>query len=76
MVGISTMFTKQHYVLDVVSGALLAYVAYRIFVRDYHRLNTPERERRLAPLLALGAIGAYGLIVAIMWFAYRLGVSV
>jgi membrane-associated phospholipid phosphatase len=76
MVGMSTLYTKQHYVLDVISGALLAYVAYRIFFRDYPRLNTPEPERRLAPILALGALGTYGVIVAIMWFAYLRGVVI
>lgn len=76
MVGISTLYTKQHYALDAFSGVLLAYVAYRIFVRDYPRLNTPELERHLAPILALGAVATYGLMVTIMWIAYRLGVVV
>ena len=76
LVGISTLYTKQHYVLDVISGALLAYVAYRVFLRGYAREATPEFERRLAPRLALGAIGTYGLMVAIMWIAYLNGVEI
>jgi membrane-associated phospholipid phosphatase len=76
LVGISTLYTKQHYVLDVISGALLAYVAYCVFLRGYPREATPEIERRLAPRLALGAVGTYGLMVAIMWIAYLNGVVV
>lgn len=76
LVGISTLYTKQHYVLDVVSGALLACVAYRVFLRGYPREATPELERRLAPHLALGAVATFGLMVGIMWIAYLNGVVV
>jgi membrane-associated phospholipid phosphatase len=76
LVGVSTLYTKQHYVLDVFSGALLAYVAYCVFVRSYPREATPEQERRLAPHLAIGAVGTYGLMLAIMWIAYLNGVVV
>jgi len=31
MVLLSTLFTKQHYIADVVAGTILAYVSYRIF---------------------------------------------
>ena len=76
LVGISTLYTKQHYVLDVISGALLAYIAYRVFLRGYPREATPQLERHLAPHLALGAVGTYGLILGIMWIAYLNGVVV
>jgi len=32
LIGLSTLFTKQHYVLDLVAGSLLAYAAYRLGV--------------------------------------------
>lgn len=76
LVGISTLYTKQHYVLDVISGALLAYIAYCVFLHGYPREATPDFERRLAPYLALGAVGTYGLLVVIMWIAYLNGVVV
>ena len=69
-VGISTLYTKQHYVADVIAGILLAGVAYVLLVRRYPREAVPERERRLAPALALGAAGLYGLFVAGLWFVY------
>lgn len=76
LVGIATLYTKQHYVLDVIAGTLLACIAYRVFLRGYPREATPELERRLAPHLALGAVAAYGLLVGIMWVAYLNGVIV
>ena len=73
LVATSTLFTKQHYVLDVAGGIALASIAYVIFLRTYPRGATPERERRLAPALAACAFGAYGSIVAILWLAYAIG---
>jgi len=72
LVGLSTLYTKQHYVLDVIAGILLAYVAYVVFLRSFPREDVPERERRLAPALALGAAGIYALIVAGLWFVYAI----
>lgn len=71
-VALSTLFTKQHYVLDVLGGMVLAYVAYRVFLRSHPRETIPERERRLAPAFALVATGMYGLIVAGLWVIYAL----
>ena len=76
LVAASTLYTKQHYVVDVVTGAALGYGAYLAFVRSYARDATPAIERRLAPYLALGAVTTYGLLVAIMWIAYSNGVVI
>ena len=35
LIGVSTLYTKQHYAVDVVTGALLAYVVYFVVLRDY-----------------------------------------
>ncbi|MBC8022479.1 MAG: phosphatase PAP2 family protein, partial [Burkholderiales bacterium] len=69
-VALSTLYTKQHYVLDAIAGAVLAYGAYFVFLRDYPREATPEPERRLAPLLALAAFAIYGLIVIVFGVLY------
>lgn len=74
--GASTLFTKQHYVVDVIAGAILAYAVYLVFLRGYPREATPEFERRLAPVLALAAFGMYGLIVAGLWFLYAFKVDI
>ena len=75
-VGLSTLFTKQHYVADVVGGAMLAGLSYVVFIRSYPRAAAPAGERRLAPNLAIAAAGVYGILLAIMWGAYALGVVV
>ena len=72
VVAVSTLYTKQHYVLDVIAGMFLGHAAYVMFLRSYPREAVPERDRRLAPVLALGSIGIYGLIVAGFWFVYAL----
>jgi membrane-associated phospholipid phosphatase len=73
LVGASTLFTRQHYVLDVVAGALLAWVACAVFLRGSRREGLPELERRLAPVLAAALLGAVALGVAGFWVVYRLG---
>jgi membrane-associated phospholipid phosphatase len=72
LVAVSTLYSKQHYVLDVIAGILLACVAYLVFLRDYPREKIPELDRRLAPVFALGTLGVVGLGVACFWVAYRL----
>ncbi len=73
LVALSTLFTKQHYVLDVVAGAVLAVVAYGIFVARCPAHQIPDLDRHVAPALALfvSAIVAGGLGVS--WLAYLLG---
>jgi membrane-associated phospholipid phosphatase len=71
LVALSTLFTKQHYVLDVVAGMLLGIAAYAVFLRDIPR-ETPELDRRLAPLFAAGILGVAGIVVGGAWIAYRL----
>lgn len=70
-VGLSTLLIKQHYVLDVLAGVLLALVAWAIFLRRYPRAATPERDRRAAPVVAAGLGGLLGLVVLCGWVVYR-----
>ena len=71
LVGVSTLFTKQHYVVDVVAGLFLAWLAYAVFLRGYPRQGIPELDRRVAPVLALGLLGIVGLGVAGFWVLYQ-----
>jgi membrane-associated phospholipid phosphatase len=75
LVALSTLFTKQHYVLDLVAGILLALVAHLIFLHGYPRANIAEAERRVAPALALAVGGVVAVGLACFWVAYRLGVG-
>lgn len=70
LVALSTLYTKQHYVADVVAGVLLAFAAYVVFLRNYRRERVPELDRRLAPVLALCVSAIVGLGIATFWVAY------
>lgn len=72
LVGLSTLFTKQHYVADVIAGIVLASGAYLVFLRGHSRDAVPEIDRRVAPLLTLIAIGVSGLGVAALGVVYLL----
>ena len=71
LVAISTLFTKQHYVADVIAGIALAVMAHAVFLGSYARANIPETESRLAPALALFVGGIVGLGLAGFWVAYQ-----
>ena len=75
LIGVSTLYTKQHYVVDVIVGALMAYLAYVLFLRSYSREAIAESERRLAPFRALRVIPIFGIMVAGYWVAYRMGMA-
>jgi membrane-associated phospholipid phosphatase len=75
LVAVSTLFTKQHYVADVVAGVLLALVAYGVFIHGLPRERTPELDRRLAPVFALVLMGVSGAGVLGAWVVYALSRS-
>jgi membrane-associated phospholipid phosphatase len=72
LIGVSTLYTKQHYVVDVIAGALAAYVAYVFFLRNHPREAVAELDRRRAPVRAMAAIGIFGFMIASFWVAYHL----
>lgn len=75
LVAASTLFSKQHYVLDVVAGTLLGALAYALFLRSFPRRQVPESDRRMAPVLALVTATIVGLGFACFWVAYQLKFS-
>ena len=76
LIGVSTLYTKQHYVADVIAGALSAYVPYALFLRRYPREAATEIDRRRAPVRALVVIGIFAIMVAGFWVAYRIQMDV
>jgi len=72
LIGVSTLYTKQHYVVDVIAGAAEAYVAYVLFLRSYPREAAADNDRRRAPLRALVVVGIFGVMVAGFWVAYQI----
>lgn len=73
LVGLSTLYTKQHYIADVLAGIGLALVAYHVFLRDVSRVEVPELDRRLAPVFALGTLGIVTVGTLCFWAVYQLG---
>jgi len=73
LVAVSTLYTKQHYVADVIAGALMAWAAYGVFLRGCPRAAVPEIDDRIVPVVVLGFAGMHALAVAGFWVAYRLG---
>ncbi|HEU5162755.1 MAG TPA: phosphatase PAP2 family protein [Thermoanaerobaculia bacterium] len=71
LVAISTLYTKQHYVADVVAGIALAFLAYAIFLRRYPRERVPDLDRRLAPVLAALLLALIGVGLGCFWIAYK-----
>jgi membrane-associated phospholipid phosphatase len=75
LVALSTLFTKQHYVVDVAAGVLLAGAAWVIFLRSAPP-DAPDADRRAAP--ALAALVLAGIAAALLgfWIAYRAGARI
>jgi membrane-associated phospholipid phosphatase len=71
LVAVSTLFTRQHYVADVVAGVAMALLAYVFFLRDRGRAAAPESDRRDAPALAAVLMAFAGVALAGFWVAYR-----
>jgi membrane-associated phospholipid phosphatase len=72
LIGVSTLYTKQHYIVDVIAGILLAYAAYFLFLRNYPTQEIPELDRRAAPVLAVVTLGIVGVGITIFFVVYQL----
>jgi len=73
-IGVSTLYTKQHYVVDVIAGIAIAYAAYILFLRGFPHENIAHIDRELAPKRALQGAWLYCVIVGLLW-TYRLAVT-
>jgi len=69
-ISASTMFVKQHYLADVLSGAALAVAAWWFLVRPVPVTRVPFSWRRIVPL-ALAQVVLYG----VLWGLYQLDVT-
>lgn len=69
LVALSTLFTRQHYVLDVAAGVLLAWAAYVVFLRNCGQDGAAALDRRVAPAVAAWTGVMVGAAFACAWFA-------
>lgn len=74
LVGLSTLFTKQHYVLDVAAGLVLGAVASAVLLRGVSK-SIPAADRDLAPSLAIFTFTIPAALFAAAWVVYQLAVS-
>jgi membrane-associated phospholipid phosphatase len=73
LIGVSTLFTKQHYVVDVIAGTMMAGIGYLLFLARFPRALVPDRDRIHAPRRALVALGIYAIFAAGVWILYASG---
>jgi membrane-associated phospholipid phosphatase len=76
MVGVSTLFTRQHYILDVIAGIFLAFAAYAVFLRKTRREDVPELDHRAAPALAFVVAGIVVVFIGCYGVLFGAGVEV
>jgi membrane-associated phospholipid phosphatase len=70
LIGLSTLFTKQHYVVDVITGALMGWLAYMVFIRAHERQSIAPAVRSGAVRRAGVAAMAYVVMVVAMGVIY------
>jgi len=75
LIGVSTVYTKQHFVVDAVAGAIVAFAAYVIFLHGRPRESVAAVDRDLTPRRALYVAAAYPVVAGFFWAAYRMGLG-
>lgn len=72
LVALSTLFTKQHYVVDIVGGVVLALAAYTVLLRGHPRSDSGGVEHRVAPALGVCVGGLSCIAVVGAWLLHYL----
>ena len=70
LIGISTFYTKQHYLVDVIAGVMTALLAYVLFLRGHDRAAIAESDVQRAPLRATRIVWAYACVIAVFVIVY------
>jgi membrane-associated phospholipid phosphatase len=73
LIGISTIYTKQHFAVDAIAGAIIGMAAHAIFLRSPPREPLDDEDQQKAPWRALMVVAAYAAAIGIFWTAYRWG---
>lgn len=75
LIGLSTVYTKQHFVVDAIAGGILGIAAYWLFLSGRPREPVEDLDRRMAPRRSLYVIAAYVVVIGVFWTAYQLGLG-
>jgi membrane-associated phospholipid phosphatase len=75
LIGLSTVYTKQHFVVDAIAGGIMGLAAYLLFLRGRPHQPVSDGDRRQAPRRSLYVVAAYLVVIGVMWTAYQLGLG-
>lgn len=75
LVALSTLFTKQHYVVDVLAGVGMALAMAHLALRRFPAAATTEEHRRVAPALAVFTAGIVALVFLVFVTLFGMGVE-
>ena len=75
LIGLSTVYTKQHFVVDAVAGGVLGVAAYWLFLKGEPRTPVAGSDRLRAPIRSLYVAAAYLVAMAMFWTAYQWGLG-
>jgi membrane-associated phospholipid phosphatase len=75
LIGLSTVYTKQHFVVDAIAGGILGIAAYWLFLRGRPRELVEDLDWRMAPRRSLYVAVAYVVVIGVFWTAYQLGLG-
>jgi membrane-associated phospholipid phosphatase len=75
LIGLSTVYTKQHFVVDAIAGGILGMTAYWLLLRGRPREPVADLDRRMAPRRSLYVAVAYVVVIGVFWTAYQLGLG-
>ena len=70
LIGISTLYTEQHYLVDVIAGVLMAILAYVLLLRGHDRTTIAEADVQAAPRRARRIVWTYACVIAVFAIAY------
>jgi membrane-associated phospholipid phosphatase len=70
LIGISTLYTEQHYLIDVLAGVLMASVADILFLRSHDRRRVAHADVQTAPRRAIRIVWAYACVIALFAVVY------
>ena len=70
LIGISTLYTEQHYLVDVIAGVMIAFLAYVLFLRGHDRAAIAESDVQRAPLRATRIVWTYVCVIAVFVIIY------